>query len=67
MYPEAERLLRRQEVQQLLGLSKSTLYELMADDRFPRPVRIAARAVRWRASDIAAWQRALPVAGGGSP
>ncbi|RMD91188.1 MAG: AlpA family phage regulatory protein [Alphaproteobacteria bacterium] len=58
-----ERLLRRAEVEDLTGLSKSGLYELIAAGRFPRPVRVGIQAVRWRASEIAAWQKALPRAG----
>ena len=57
---DIDRLLRRQEVQHLIGLSKSTLYEMIAGGRFPRPVRISTHAVRWRTSDIAAWQKSLP-------
>lgn len=65
MVGKIERLLRRSEVERLTGLSKSTLYEQMAAGRFPRPVRIGARAVRWCASDIEEWQRNLPLAGRG--
>lgn len=61
---DIDRLLRRPEVQHLTGLSKSTLYEMIAAGRFPKPLCVAARAVRWRASDIAAWQKGLPVARG---
>lgn len=64
MTSDIDRLLRRQEVQHLTGLSKSTLYELMAAGQFPRPVTVSSRAVRWRTSDIAAWQKGLPVANG---
>ena len=61
---DIDRLLRRQEVQHLTGLSKSTLYERIAAGRFPKSVRVSSRAVRWRASDIAAWQKGLPIAHG---
>jgi prophage regulatory protein len=41
------RILRRPEVCARTGLPTSTLYTLMAEGKFPRPVRIGARAVGW--------------------
>ena len=54
--------LRLQAVIRVTGLSRSTLYRLIADKRFPRPVRLGPRAVAWRHSDIDAWGRTRPVA-----
>ena len=45
-------LLTRPQVEELTGLSCSSLYRLMAAAEFPRPVRIAKRAVRWRLGDL---------------
>jgi len=53
---EIEKYYRRDAVLQITGFSRSLLYSEMDEDRFPRPVRIAARAVAWRGSDIAEWQ-----------
>ena len=50
--------LRIQAVMHVTGLSRSTLYRLIADDSFPRPVRLGPRAVAWRRSDIDAWGEA---------
>jgi prophage regulatory protein len=50
-----KRVLRRPSVQDMTGLGRSTLYEMMARGDFPKPVRIGARAVGWRESDIVAW------------
>lgn len=50
-----ETILRRPEVEKRCGLSRSTIYQLMTDGRFPRPVRLGKRAVGWRESDIAEW------------
>jgi prophage regulatory protein len=41
------RILRRPEVQRRTGLSRSTIYGLMAEGLFPRPVRLGKRAVGW--------------------
>lgn len=53
-----ERFLRLSAVEQLTGLKKTSIYEGMkATPRtFPVPVRLSARAVAWRESDIATWQ-----------
>jgi prophage regulatory protein len=54
-------ILRRREVEQITGLSRSSIYERMNirsryyDPDFPKPVRLGQRAVGWRASEIAAW------------
>jgi prophage regulatory protein len=50
-----DRLLRRSEVEDQVALKRSAIYELMSENKFPKPVRVAGRAVRWRQSDIAAW------------
>ena len=49
------RIIRRREVEEMVGLSRSTIYALMKRDLFPRPVRLGARAVGWREAEISAW------------
>ena len=53
------RLIRMKELRQLLGLGHSTLYKMIGEGRFPRPVRLGERAVAWRLADVEAWQRTL--------
>ena len=55
--PSPGRLLRLPGIEALTGLKKSTIYTHMAnkDDPFPAPVRIGARAVAWRESDVLTW------------
>lgn len=50
-----ERIYRRPDVETLVGLSRSTLYAMIADGTFPKPVKLGKRAVGWRARDIEAW------------
>lgn len=50
-----ERLIKRAHVEQITGLSRSSLYSQMAKGVFPRPVKIGERAVAWREGDIRAW------------
>jgi len=52
--------LRLQAVIRVTGLSRSTLYRLIADEQFPRPVRLGPRAVAWRRTDVEAWGEARP-------
>jgi prophage regulatory protein len=55
--PTPGRLLRLDAVENLTGLRKSSIYTYMASKAhgFPTPVRIGARAVAWRESDVLAW------------
>ena len=39
------------------GLGRSTIYRLIALNRFPVPVRLGERAVAWRRADIDRWSR----------
>lgn len=45
-------VLRRKQVEQVVGLSRSTIYERIRDGTFPRPISLGGRAVGWRMSDI---------------
>lgn len=45
-------LLRLREVLRRVPVSRSTWYAGVAQGRFPQPVRLGARSVAWRASDI---------------
>ncbi len=57
-----DRLLRRREVEKITAMSRSSIYRLMHEDEFPRPVRVGPAAVRWKASDITAWIESRPLA-----
>jgi prophage regulatory protein len=53
-------LLRIAAVVRITGLGRSTIYRLMADDRFPAPVRLTSRLVAWRRADLQRWSEAKP-------
>ena len=42
-----DRLLRIDEVAELTGIARATLYQMMARSEFPRPIKIGPRFVRW--------------------
>ena len=50
-----ERLIRRPEVEKMVGLKRSAIYKKMERGEFPKPVRIGERAVAWRLSEIIKW------------
>lgn len=56
-------LARRRQVEQLVQLSRSTIYAAVKAGTFPPPVRIGARAVAWRVADVEQWLEARPLAG----
>lgn len=49
------RLVRRPEVEAMTGLPKSTLYDCLQAGTFPPPVKLSARSVAWRLSEVEAW------------
>ena len=55
--PPAVRILRPSQVLARTGLSKSTLYELVARGSFPSPIRISGRATGWIEVEVDAWIR----------
>ena len=60
----ARELMRREEVEERFGVSRSWIYCEMRAGRFPEPVKIGKRAVRWRVIDLDQWARDRPVAHG---
>lgn len=50
-----ENLLRRDAVVKKTGLSQAELYRQVADGEFPKPVKIASRAVAWVESEVDGW------------
>jgi len=55
-------LLRRRQVEQLVRLSRSSIYAAVAAGTFPAPVRIGSRAVAWRLAEVLSWVAARPSA-----
>ena len=49
------RLLRRHEVQSRCSVSKSTLYALLQNGAFPRPIKLSPNRVAWLEGEIDDW------------
>ena len=51
----AERLIRLPSVESLTGLKRAHIYNLAREGKFPRPLKIGARASAWRETQVQAW------------
>ena len=62
--PEAQAatFMRLPSVIRWTGLGRSTIYRLVAEQKFPPPVLLAARAVAWRRADLEKWSEMRPTA-----
>jgi len=48
-------ILRMPNVKSRTGLSRSTIYAMIKDNRFPKYISLGARSVGWLESEIEAW------------
>ena len=53
--PNRVMILRRKQVQERTGLSRSTIYLRVAQGTFPKAVSLGARAVGWLESEVEEW------------
>ena len=49
------RILRRNQVEEQIGLSRSSIYQMMSEGAFPRPIKLGKRAVGWSEVEINDW------------
>ncbi|MCF8081810.1 MAG: AlpA family transcriptional regulator [Deltaproteobacteria bacterium] len=54
----AIKFLRRPEVEERTGLSRSTIYLRIKEGTFPAPVKLGARSVGWIEHEISNWSEA---------
>lgn len=52
---DVDRLIRLKELIKMIGLSRSTVYKLLSEDKFPKRIRLTQRTVVWRLSEIETW------------
>jgi prophage regulatory protein len=50
-----DKILRRPEVEERTGLSRSSLYEAIKKGLFPKPLKLTERSVGWAESVINQW------------
>ncbi len=51
----AYQILRLPQVKSQTGLSRSSIYQRIAEDNFPKQINLGGRAVGWLESDIQNW------------
>lgn len=56
-------ILRRRQVESIVGIRRSAIYDAIRRGTFPQPIQISARAVGWRTSDIDRYLAERPLAG----
>ena len=61
------KLIKLREVIRLTALSRSTIYQAIADCTFPKPLRTGARGVAWLEQEVLDWIAARPRAGSDRP
>lgn len=49
------KLIKLKAVMDCTGLARSTVYKFIAEDRFPKPVKLGVRMVAWVESEIQLW------------
>ncbi|WP_415560625.1 helix-turn-helix transcriptional regulator [Gluconobacter sp.] len=55
-----EQLLTAQEVADKLRTTPSNLYRKIKAGKFPAPIQLSIRCVRWKESDVVQWLNNLP-------
>ena len=48
-------LLRRTEVEQLTGLSRTAIYDRMREGTFPKSIALSPKTIRWVRGEILKW------------
>jgi len=50
-----DRILRKPEVLEMVGLRSTALYEAISEGRFPKPIQLTKRSVGWLESEVQEW------------
>lgn len=50
-----DKILRIQDVMQVTGLPRSSIYAKLSIEDFPKPINIGVRSVGWLSSEIDGW------------
>lgn len=54
----ARRFMRIKEVSLITSISKSTIYQMVREHRFPKSIPISHKVVAWDEREVLAWQNA---------
>jgi prophage regulatory protein len=48
-------VVRMSRLVEMIGLSRSTIWKLLSEGKFPNPIRLGSRSIAWRINDIEEW------------
>lgn len=51
------KLIKLKQVMECTGLARSTVYKFMAENQFPKPVKLGVRMVAWVESEVQEWMQ----------
>lgn len=60
-------LLRRRQISDLYNIPRSTVWQLVKEGRFPKPIKPTARTALWLADEVQEWARRHAALRGGAP
>ncbi|HEJ6046276.1 TPA: AlpA family transcriptional regulator [Pseudomonas aeruginosa] len=49
------KVIRLQQVMEMTGLGRSTVYKYVSDNWFPKPIPLGGRSVGWLESEVNEW------------
>ncbi|MND26705.1 Prophage CP4-57 regulatory protein (AlpA) [compost metagenome] len=49
------KVIRLQQVMEMTGLGRSTVYKYVSDNWFPKPIPLGGRSVGWLESEVREW------------
>lgn len=52
---EALKVLRLNQVKDLAGMSRSLIYKLIGEGKFPKQIKLGSRSVGWYAHEVEDW------------
>lgn len=55
-----EKVIKQPELQNMLGISRGTLFNMRNSGDLPAPIKISSRCVGWLQSEIDEWLRSRP-------
>ena len=55
MVTQLQLFIRLPEVRQKVGMSKSYIYDLISQDKFPKPVKVSSRISCWVTAEVEQW------------
>lgn len=58
------KILRLKQVQEFTGLSRSSIYALLKDGKFPHSIKLSERSVGWYEAEIQGWINSRKPTGG---